>query len=66
MEINDIFLAMVQALKVLSMEALKAAHLHIQIDERTICTMCGAPINNEDAACYPHSTLIFHRRCMKS
>ncbi|KAL3982137.1 CNH domain family protein [Acanthocheilonema viteae] len=47
-------------------EALKAAHLHIQIDEKTTCTACRAPINNEDVACYPHSRQIFHRRCLKN
>ncbi|VDP12554.1 unnamed protein product [Onchocerca flexuosa] len=47
-------------------EALKAAHLCIQIDEKTVCTACGAPISNEDAACYPHANQIFHRKCLKS
>lgn len=61
-----IFPATAQALKALSKEALKAAHLHIQIDEKTICTACGTAINNEDAACYPHSSQIFHRRCLKN
>uniref|UniRef100_A0A1I7VVS2 CNH domain-containing protein n=1 Tax=Loa loa TaxID=7209 RepID=A0A1I7VVS2_LOALO len=45
-----------KALKALSKEALKAAQLHIQIDEKTTCTACGAPISNEDAACYPNSS----------
>lgn len=62
---SDIFPAMAQALKALSREAMKAAHLHIEIDEKTVCTVCGVPISNEDAACYPHSSQIFHRRCLK-
>ncbi|EJW80394.1 hypothetical protein WUBG_08702 [Wuchereria bancrofti] len=60
-----IFPVMAQALKTLSREALKAAHLYIQIDEKTTCNICGAPISNEDAARHPHSSQIFHRRCLK-
>lgn len=63
---TSIFSVTAQALKSRSKEALKAAHLHIQIDEKTICTACGAPISNEDAACYSHANQIFHRKCLKS
>uniref|UniRef100_A0A915Q1Z9 CNH domain-containing protein n=1 Tax=Setaria digitata TaxID=48799 RepID=A0A915Q1Z9_9BILA len=57
--------AAAQSLKALS-GVLKPAHVCIHINEKTLCTGCGAPISSEDAARYPYSNEIFHRRCLKS
>ncbi|VDN01218.1 unnamed protein product [Thelazia callipaeda] len=56
--------AVTKALEAFSRKVSKTAFLQVQINDKTICASCGIFVGNEDAACYPNSSQVFHRRCL--